>query len=100
MARRIQVCFYSFVSFRGIASCATVSPQTEPVAKVYNYFGLVRSLSIRDLDSGRVAPDEVRVTLYTSNSSRDRGVPYVRENPAISGGFFGSFVRYVRIEPL
>ncbi len=100
VARRIQVCFYSFVSFRGIASCATVSPQTEPVAKVYNYFGLVRSLSIRDLDSGRVAPDEVRVTLYTSNSSRDRGVPYVRENPAISGGFFGSFVRYVRIEPL
>jgi hypothetical protein len=100
MARRIQVCFYSFASFRGIASCAIVSPQTDPLAKVYNYFGLVRSLSIRELDSGRVANDEVEVTLYTSNSSRDRGVSYVRENPTISGNFFGSFVRYVRIDPL
>ncbi len=96
-----RICVYAKANYEGKSACAVVRMTSGDAPVVYNYFGTVRSVSIRDAGSGLPVNNRIKVTLYTSLLPWNYDTLTVTEDsPRILGRSLNQLVRSVEVAPL
>ena len=95
-----RICVYSGLNYTGISACAIARLDANDSPIVYSYMGWVRSVSIRDAETGGSVPGRVRVTLYSSAIRNRSGISVTQDTANIAGMPFNALVRSIQVTPL